>query len=315
MISVVIATYNGEKYIEEQLDSIMNQTLKVDEIIISDDGSLDETLNICNRYAEKEIRISVTLNKGEHGFYNNFCNALKQVRGDYILLCDQDDVWTPNKVRILYNYMQKYPEALSIASTYQRFNERDGIYTEHQKHPYHRKNHLRKITRKEYLNFYNYLGMSMMVRKNAIEIFVNNCDDLFQKLKHNEILSHDIIINYIASIYNGFYYLDLPLTCRRSYNQSTSAVNSHKSFKNSNYSNQFAFMCREKAQYMECFAYISSVLKDDLLKEVIMKKNFYIYRSKYLEKKDYFAWLKNIKNIGQYMNWFDYLKDGARFCN
>ena len=314
MITVVIATYNGEKYIKEQLDSILNQTLKVDEIVISDDGSIDKTLEICNQYAqcENRVKISIVLNTGKHGFYNNFCNALKRAKGDYIMLCDQDDIWEPNKVRILYNYMEKYPNILSLASTFQRFNEQKGVLTAHQKHPYYRKNHLRKISRKEYLNFYNYLGMSMIVRQKVVLMFLGICLDLIQISNPIGILSHDIIINYIASVYDGFYYLDLPLTLRRSYKQSTSALHNECCLNKSGYSNQFAFIYREKAQYMDYFAYVSRVLKDNYMKMLLRKKQFYIYRSEYIEKGDCCAWIKNVINISQYMNWTDYLKDGIR---
>lgn len=96
MISVCMATYNGEKYIKEQIDSILAQIGDNDELIISDDGSTDNTIAIIESY--KDDRIKVLYNFGKHGCNANFENALKRATGDYIFLSDQDDVWISKKV-------------------------------------------------------------------------------------------------------------------------------------------------------------------------------------------------------------------------
>lgn len=106
MISVCIATYNGETYLREQIDSILPQLGPDDEVIISDDGSKDATLCVINSFEDKRIR--VIQNKGKNGCIHNFENALLHAKGDYIFLSDQDDVWAPNKV-------QKFVEALSMS--------------------------------------------------------------------------------------------------------------------------------------------------------------------------------------------------------
>lgn len=96
MVSVCIATYNGEKYLREQIDSILNQLHDDDEIIVSDDGSTDSTIQILESYQDDRIRIFV--NTGIHGVNANFENALANATGEYIFLSDQDDVWLPGKV-------------------------------------------------------------------------------------------------------------------------------------------------------------------------------------------------------------------------
>lgn len=98
-VSVCVATYNGENFIKEQLDSILSQLSDDDEIIISDDGSKDKTLEIVRAFDDSRIKIFV--NKGRHGVVPNFENALKQVSGDIIFLSDQDDVWADNKVEVM----------------------------------------------------------------------------------------------------------------------------------------------------------------------------------------------------------------------
>lgn len=96
-ISVCIATYNGEKYIKEQIDSILLQLSENDEIIISDDYSTDNTLKIIEQYKDK--RIKIYFNEKEKGYTKNFENALTKATGDIIFLSDQDDIWLKHKVK------------------------------------------------------------------------------------------------------------------------------------------------------------------------------------------------------------------------
>ena len=103
MISVCIATYNGEKYIKEQIDSILSQLSSEDEIIISDDGSKDDTLVEIKKINDNRIKLFE--NKGIHGYTHNFENALNHSSGDYIFFSDQDDVWLPNKIKIMLPYL------------------------------------------------------------------------------------------------------------------------------------------------------------------------------------------------------------------
>lgn len=96
-VSVAMATYNGERYLKEQLDSILAQITEDDEIIISDDGSVDDTIDILNDYIKKYSNIKII--KGpQKGFVRNFENALLACTKDIVFLCDQDDIWAKDKV-------------------------------------------------------------------------------------------------------------------------------------------------------------------------------------------------------------------------
>lgn len=95
-ISVCMATYNGEKYIREQIESILPQLGENDELIISDDNSTDNTIKIIEDL--NDSRIKIHFNKGEKGYVPNFENAIKNSSGDIIFFSDQDDKWLPNKV-------------------------------------------------------------------------------------------------------------------------------------------------------------------------------------------------------------------------
>lgn len=102
-ISVVIATYNGEKYLREQLDSILHQTYPVYELIIQDDCSTDTTVDIIKEYLKRFANIKLFVNDINLGFNKNFWSALKKARGSYIAIADQDDIWMPNKIELLVN--------------------------------------------------------------------------------------------------------------------------------------------------------------------------------------------------------------------
>lgn len=111
MVSVCIATYNGAKYIEEQIHSILTQLEENDEIIVSDDHSTDDTLSIIRNI--NDPRIKIVLNEGKSGVTSNFENALRLAKGDFIFLSDQDDVWLENKVAVMTEYLRKYAYVVS----------------------------------------------------------------------------------------------------------------------------------------------------------------------------------------------------------
>lgn len=105
-ISVALASYNGEKFIGEQIDSILDNLRKNDELIVSDDGSTDNTISIVSEYQEKDDRVKL-LHNAHGGVIKNFENALTHCSGDYIFLSDQDDIWLPNKVDTVIPLLEK----------------------------------------------------------------------------------------------------------------------------------------------------------------------------------------------------------------
>ena len=111
MVSVCIATYNGSKYIEEELRSILPQLNCDDEIIISDDGSSDNTIDIIRSFNDERIKIFVhkrTQVKYKFDYTTrNFENAIYNSKGDFIFLADQDDVWLPNKYSVMMDSLKE----------------------------------------------------------------------------------------------------------------------------------------------------------------------------------------------------------------
>lgn len=121
MISVCIPTYNGEKYLKEQLDSILKQLEKEDEIIISDDSSTDNTIDILESYQDPRIRILYGNYFKDPRF--NLENALKHAKGDCIFTADQDDIWREDKVEQMIHALQKYDLVVSDAYIINRDKE------------------------------------------------------------------------------------------------------------------------------------------------------------------------------------------------
>lgn len=105
-VAVLISTYNGEKYLKEQLDSILNQTYPNIEIVIRDDGSSDSTLEIIKEYQQKNSNIQ--LKEGTNiGFIKSFFQLLSLAGADYYAYCDQDDIWMENKIECAVKELEK----------------------------------------------------------------------------------------------------------------------------------------------------------------------------------------------------------------
>ena len=102
LISIVLATYNGERFLEKQLDSLFNQTYPNLEIIAVDDASSDRTVDILHRYATAQTNLKVFQNEKNLGFIKTFDKACSLALGQYIAPCDQDDYWDRYKIEKLY---------------------------------------------------------------------------------------------------------------------------------------------------------------------------------------------------------------------
>lgn len=100
LVSIAICTYNGEKFLIEQLDSLLGQSYRHIEMIVVDDCSKDNTVSILKQYEEKHPNFKVYQNDQNLGYIKNFEKAISLCNGDYIALCDQDDIWDPNKIEL-----------------------------------------------------------------------------------------------------------------------------------------------------------------------------------------------------------------------
>lgn len=109
-VTVLLALYNGSKYIVPQLDSLLNQTKKIDQVLIGDDGSTDGSIEVVQKYIEEHHlgnSWSLQRNKINRGHAGNFINLCYAANGEYVFFCDQDDIWMPDKVESMLNIMEK----------------------------------------------------------------------------------------------------------------------------------------------------------------------------------------------------------------
>lgn len=214
MISVCIATHNGEKYIKEQLDSILCQLSIEDEVVISDDGSTDTTLEIIEGYNDPRLKIHAMTHarKGMKSHYYvtmNFENALKHAKGDYIFLSDQDDVWMPNKVKLCVNILQDYDIVLHnlqcVDGDLQPLNK--NIYNNNFKV----KNYLMKRGK--------HYGCALAFKRELLKYILPF---------PNKLVLHDYWIGIIGETYGRLQFVDELLTKYRIHNTNTSGESQNK---------------------------------------------------------------------------------------
>lgn len=129
-LSVAICTYNGEKFIEQQLNSILNQSIKVDEIIVCDDQSSDNTISILKKLQEEHNCIVIVENDTNLRSNKNFEKAIALSTGDYIFLADQDDLWKPEKVDKTISIFNENPSAEGVFSNAALIDENNIVFTD-----------------------------------------------------------------------------------------------------------------------------------------------------------------------------------------
>jgi len=123
-ISIALATFNGAKYLAEQLDSIKRQSLQPIELIISDDASTDDTAEIARRFArDAGFEVKVDVHPKLPGYNENFIRAIMQCTGEVVALCDQDDVWAENKLEAAALQFRD-PAVMAVAHRVQVTDER-----------------------------------------------------------------------------------------------------------------------------------------------------------------------------------------------
>ena len=205
MISVCMATYNGGHYIREQLDSILMQLGEGDEIIISDDSSTDDTLEIIASYADNRIKIF----PGQH-FHSpvfNFENALKQAKGDYVFLSDQDDVWKLDKVQVMLEELKRFALVVSDCMV---VDKEGGVIQDSFCFSEVRKT---GVVSNIWRN--NYLGCCMAFRREVLD----------KALPFpSQIAMHDIWLGLCASVFFSTTFISDKLICYRRHGNNASAT-------------------------------------------------------------------------------------------
>ena len=192
LVSIVISTYNGEKYLAEQIESIVNQTYSNVEIIIIDDASIDSTSDIILFYQSKYPQIKVYFNDENIGYVKNFEKGGSLSKGDFISFCDQDDVWDLRKTEILMNEIGDYPlifcDDLMVDENLQSLGKRQS-----------------DLVNSKSVNNPLYFVLDNVVGGHAL-ILTRSLFDLARPFP--QLIPHDLWCAFIASSHGGVKYLD-----------------------------------------------------------------------------------------------------------
>lgn len=212
-ISVAMATYNGADYIIAQLDSIRNQSTKVDEVIISDDHSADGTYEVILDYIKKYSLSGwkVIYDTVGKGLKDNFYSALKEVTGDIVFLADQDNLWLPKKVESIKKIMESNYKIKCINNSF-IYIDADGKQIQFQApkgtsnnglimQPFSKES-INGIRLPLVINKNIGPGLAMTVRREVIDVYLKTS-------RKAEL--HDYEINCIAAALDGLYYYDCVL--------------------------------------------------------------------------------------------------------
>lgn len=212
-ISVALATYNGERFVEEQLRSLLSQTRKIDEVVIIDDMSTDKTSDTVASFI-KENRLDWFFFKVESnsGYIKNFYNCLEKCTGDVIFLCDQDDVWYKDKCERIMSVFESDSEALAVNTSFD-MTDADGKITVPFSCGGKRSNHgliPRRIDKfktvsvelSEIIEYNISPGCTCAFKREVVEEYLKSS---------RCILPHDWELNIIAAKRGGLRFLNLPL--------------------------------------------------------------------------------------------------------
>ena len=275
-ISVLLCTYNGEKYIQEQLSSIINQSKMVDEIIVSDDCSRDHTIKKVEEFAQNcKINIKINSNSLNTGFKKNFYNGLSFCSGDIIFFSDQDDVWEYRKVEKIINLFESNNKALLVFSDAFVTNEKLEFKSHLLKDVRYNDNFM--IDSKSQLNMLladNFItGATMAIRKELINL----------ASPFGMEWPHDYWLGIIAAINNGLYCINEPLIKYRQHASNAIGINKKYSFSqikklfsqtnsSSNRENKYAELRLPQLAYLKLF--LQQKNKDNYIELV---EDYYIF--------------------------------------
>lgn len=220
-ISIIISTYNGEKYIVQQLESIRNQTKQADEVIISDDCSTDNTVDKIKGFINNNnLDWNIVVNKENQGWKKNFVDLIDKSSGDIVFLCDQDDIWHPYKLEIMSNTMNNHSNIELLVSDYiEIINDEEIVQEDYSRNLLHKMDSIivRRIIPSRMFFTVAYPGCTYCVRKS-----------FYEKIKKywRTDFPHDAFLWRFSIFSDSLYCIDLPLFYWRKHSMSEFALES-----------------------------------------------------------------------------------------
>ena len=217
LISIVMATYNGEKYLREQVDSLLAQSYPSLEFVFVDDASSDSSLEILRHYASQDERIHLVANPINQGLLATFETGIRAAKGEMIALSDQDDVWMPEKISLLASAIGSHSLIYADSALTNAAGTVTGKFSD--------RNHLCHYpTALHYVFGTKAMGHAMLFKREIIDI----------ALPFPDYVGHDYILGFAGAALNGVAYLPATLVNYRQHSTNTMGADLSKGKKNYN---------------------------------------------------------------------------------
>lgn len=289
-ISVVMATYNGVRFLREQLDSLFVQTRMMDELIVYDDASEDETVSILRDYQRRYPSIvRIYIQKQRAGYIQNFADALRMAEGEIIFLCDQDDIWNPDKIEIMSMWLETHPKADCLNSAVDYVDEQGSLL----KAPPQKMmivDEYTEISFSEILLHNISMGCTMAFRKTIRNSYLQTSS--FQS-------AHDWEINMIAAARHTLYYVNQPLMRYRIHDANTTG-DDRMNHKNHIYASQREKNAQAMLAYIHACRRYDALMDETQIKQLQECEHFYEQRYALLHEHKLRAWFYCIARIRFY---------------
>ena len=285
-ISVAMTTYNGSNYIIKQLDSLKNQSRKIDELVICDDCSTDNTVELVNEYIKSNNLEgwNIYSNENNLGFINNFKQAINKTTGDIIFLCDQDDEWCNNKISTMSDIIEKNKQVKLLSCSLAFIDENSKPYTPSNIPSWYQK---MISTSPEEITPIDFISMcNTNFAPGCTMCFTREICDKYCNMDYEYELPHDWLLALIASVDNGYFHLNKPLINYRIHSSNAIGVSKAKNSQNKKQQIKRLNSLKNRLQLAKKFDYHNMTLIDNCLKYVESRIELYENRS--------FCALKNV---------------------
>ena len=287
LVSVVMTTYNGSKYIIEQLDSILKQTRKADEVIILDDASNDNTVEIIEEFIKKSNLINwyVIKNVKNVGWRRNFINGFHQAKGDIVFCADQDDIWYPEKIEVMSDIMEKNDKISVLASNLEVFWEKDSKRNNYQCIQY-------GVKELEKVNF-DKMWLEPW-RPGCAMAFKRSLLPLIDKVWFEEC-AHDLLLWAIGIVRGEAYIINRVLIHYRRHSNVSTPSNAKNKSTRIGLMRLYDTLSEQIISNKDIFQ-----LSHDMVEKISAMKNFYRQRESAIKKKDLYELLCLLFSLNLY---------------
>jgi glycosyltransferase involved in cell wall biosynthesis len=199
-VSIIMAVYNGEKYLSQAIESILEQTYPDFEFIIVDDSSTDETINICDKYDLQDPRIKLLKNQQNQGLTYSLNKAWKTSSGNYIARMDADDISLPNRLEIQVRYLENHPEVGLMGTFYQEIDNSGQVSQQTIRFP------TEPIIIKWRLCFENPIPHPMIIMRRSVFEQVGGYDEAWKTSQDYDLFTRLSRITKLANYPEVLYY-------------------------------------------------------------------------------------------------------------